>query len=302
MNIDVCIATYRRAAWLGDLLADLAAQRFEGDVAAASPPALRVIVIDNDPARSAEPVVRGFAAPGIELVYGAQPKKNIALTRNAALDLVRGDWVAFVDDDERVPPHWLHTLVQAQRRYDADAVFGPVQGRLPESAPRWLRRGGFFAARQQPSGSVQPWGGTGNAFVRAHWFARGARFDERYGLTGGEDTHLFHALARQGARLVWCQEALIEERVPDERATLRWLMRRYFRGGQSFADVVERPEGTLARVPWALRRLATLAGFALLALLALPFGTARAVRYAGRAVGSAGQLSTLGRHRFQEYR
>jgi len=292
MKIDVCVATYRRPAWLRLLLQDLAAQRFAQAVG------LRVLVVDNDPRGSARDIASAFG--GVR--YLVQPQKNIALTRNAALDAADADWLAFVDDDERVGPDWLQTLLDAQQRFDADVVFGPVVGLLPPDAPPWVRRGGFFTTPAAATGTEQRWGATNNALLRARFVAEGARFDARFGLTGGEDTDFFYRLWQRGARLVWCQEALVSEHVSDERMTPRWLLRRNFRSGQRFADIVEHPMRGLRLWAWALRCSALCGAAALLALFTLPFNAGLALRHAGRAAAKAGQLSTLFGYRLQEYR
>ena len=295
MKIDVCVATYRRPDWLRLLLGDLAQQQLRG------PCSLRVIVVDNDPQCSARPVVEP-GLTGLQLLYLTQPLKNISLTRNLALDHSRADWVAFVDDDERVPPQWLQSLLDAQQRYGADAVFGPVEGQLPASAPAWVKAMGFFTANATPSGTVMQWGSTNNALLNHRFVAGGARFDPRFGLTGGEDTQFFFALAQQGARMVWCREALISEPVAADRMTLRWLLRRHFRGGQSYTDIVERPRTGWRRLVWSARCAGLLAVLALLALCSLPFNIAVAVRFAAQAASNAGKLSTVLGYRFQEYR
>ena len=96
MNVSVCIATYRRPDRLRTLLADLAAQQLTP---------FEIIVVDNDAAASAREVVRerqklGASCP---VHYDVQPEKNISLTRNRTVALASGEWLAFVDDDERAP-------------------------------------------------------------------------------------------------------------------------------------------------------------------------------------------------------
>jgi glycosyltransferase involved in cell wall biosynthesis len=46
-----------------------------------------------------------------------------------------GDLIAFLDDDEEASPGWLAALIETQRRYDADVVFGPVRARAPVLTP-----------------------------------------------------------------------------------------------------------------------------------------------------------------------
>jgi succinoglycan biosynthesis protein ExoM len=76
----------------------------------------------------------------------------------------------------------------------------------------------------------------GNVLLRASLVrSLPAPFDPAYGLTGGEDGDLLARLAGRGARIVWCDEALVHEPVEDSRLRLRWLLLRSLRGGQDFA-------------------------------------------------------------------
>src|SRR5215470_16798924 len=128
MNISVCIATYRRSERLAALLGDLVLQR--------RLPA-EVVVVDNDPAGTSRAVVERVRASGVPfpLHYDIQPEKNIALTRNRTVELACGDWLAFIDDDERAPSEWLARLACTATRYQADGVLGPVVPTLPATAP-----------------------------------------------------------------------------------------------------------------------------------------------------------------------
>jgi hypothetical protein len=68
--------------------------------------------------------------------------------------------------------------------------------------------------------------------VKASCFPGAEPFDPGLGLTGGEDTLFFTRLQRSGKRILWCREALVHERVPKDRLTPRFLLRRKFRNGQ----------------------------------------------------------------------
>src|SRR5690348_2865186 len=118
-GISVCIATYRRQDRLDALLSDLSRQRLLPS---------EVIVVDNDAAGTARTVVerRCESGPPFPIRYDIQPEKNIALTRNRTVELASGEWLAFVDDDERAPDFWLAGLAEAVTQYAADGVLGPV--------------------------------------------------------------------------------------------------------------------------------------------------------------------------------
>jgi succinoglycan biosynthesis protein ExoM len=96
-TVSVCIATYRRAERLAAVLDDLTRLTRLPD---------EVVVVDNDAAASARPVVEHRLREGapFPIRYAVQPVKNISLTRNKTVELAGGDWLAFIDDDERAPP------------------------------------------------------------------------------------------------------------------------------------------------------------------------------------------------------
>src|SRR6266540_6484865 len=140
--IAICVCTMRREPALTALLQALCHLDLEG----LDPGRLRVVVLDNDAAASAEPVVRRFRAslPG-ELRYRVEPRRGYPFARNAALQEAGPvDFVAFIDDDEVPEPRWLAELARVQRSSGAAIVTGPVLPMLPPTAPRWARDGRFF--------------------------------------------------------------------------------------------------------------------------------------------------------------
>lgn len=301
MNISVCIATYRRAERLAALLYDLVNQeRLPNEV----------IVVDNDSAGSARAVVerrRQLGAP-FPIHYDIQPVKNISLTRNRTVELASGDWIAFVDDDERAPAAWLKRLAEAVTRSAADGALGPVEPIVPLDAPAWIRRGRFYAWARMRTGTVIPLNKLrfGNVLLRGALLRDGpAPFDPAYGLTGGEDGDLLGRLVQRGARIVWCDEAVVHEPVEASRLSLRWLLLRALRGGQDFArhKLTGRfgyltPAGRVRMFLRAFLQSAIAAG---LALLCLPLGRHRAVYWLLKASANLGKMSIfLGWH-YREY-
>src|SRR5580700_7943958 len=94
-HIAICICTYKRPVLLKRLLDDLGGQDTGGLFT------YSIVVVDNDHLRSAEPVVSVFAAASaIPIRYCEEPRQNIALARNKAVENATGDFVAFIDDDE----------------------------------------------------------------------------------------------------------------------------------------------------------------------------------------------------------
>lgn len=298
-EISVCVCTFRRPGQLDGLLACLARQQLAP---------LEIVVVDNDPAHSARATLQAWAGR-LPLQTVHLPEPNIARARNAAVAQARAEWLAFIDDDERPGPDWLARLAQTQQASEADGVLAPVLPEYGPGMPAWMREGGFFERRRLPTGSRVGLedSRTGNVLLRAR-MARSlpGPFDPEFGRSGGEDTLFFSLLHRAGYRFVWCDEAVVHEPVPPERARAGWLLRRAWRGAQTFVRVELYPLAGLRRARralWLGLRAAVQLGVAAgLALVYSPVSRAGAFRWLRVAVAQGGKLSALLGARYLEYR
>jgi succinoglycan biosynthesis protein ExoM len=300
MTISVCIATYRRLDRLAAVLDDLSLQTLVP---------MEVVVVDNDADGSAAALVEAHrrTSPPFTLHYAVQPLKNIALTRNRTVEMAAGEWMAFIDDDERAPPDWLARLDAAAQVYAADGVLGPVDPVVPSEAPLWIRRGKFYDFPRMATGMVVPPNRLrfGNVLMRGKLLREiEVCFDPAYGLTGGEDGDLLSRLALSGARIVWCDEAIVREPIEQSRLSLVWLLRRSLRGGQDFArhSLSGRygPQGT-GRIRLLVRASLQLIAAATLSVLALPLGRHRAAHWLTKASANLGKLSVFMGWHYREY-
>ena len=266
---------------------------------------VRVVVCDNDPDRTAEDVCRA-AAQRSPVEYVAEPRPGIAAARNRLLDSARDcDAVAFIDDDERPCAGWLGSLLACMEAHDADVVSGPVLSDFATSLPEWVTSARCFRRPRQATGTVAGWPGTGNVLIRVTSLGSPPlRFDERYGMTGGSDTFLFLTLKKRGARVIWCDEAVVEETVPAHRTTLRWILRRSFRIGNTHAWFDRDLDGSVPRmtlraakgVAWLVfGAVGTIGGAARLRAALIVNGLEQIARGAGILAGMVG-------YRFAEYR
>lgn len=301
MTVSICIATYRRTERLAALLGDLGRQSLH--------PA-EIVVVDNDAAGTARETVEQYraSAPQCPVVYAIQPVKNISLTRNRTVELATGDWLAFVDDDERAPSTWLEQLLAAAGRYQADGVLAPVVPIVPDDAPAWIRRGRFYDFPRTPTGEVVPVNRLrfGNVLLQGSMLRTGAPlFDPAYGLTGGEDNDLLARLAQAGARIIWCDEAVVHEPVEKGRLSLRWLVLRGLSGGQDFARNTLSgrygPVGWTGRVRLLGQSVAQLLAATALVVVTLPVGRHHAARWLVTAAANLGKISAFAGFAYREY-
>jgi succinoglycan biosynthesis protein ExoM len=255
---------------------------------------MRVVIVDNDVAQSARDIVRELAPTFRELRYVCEPVANVSLARNRALALARGQFAAFIDDDEIADADWLQNLLDAQHRYQSPIVFGPVVPRMPEQAAGWLRRGGFFERPRLASGAKPTSGATGNVLLEVGAVrATSITFDTAYGSSGGEDADFFHRLSLAGLSGVWCDEALVCEQVGVERVSVRWLWRRAFSGGRNFARIFDGHIAGVRRITsLTLHGLAFLC-FAAISVAAICAGASTAMRVSQRALRHLGRAAGL---------
>jgi len=195
-----------------------------------------IVVADNDPQASSRELTARLAAEApLPLVWRHAPRPGVATARNEGLAATTAPLIAFLDDDEAASPGWLAALLSAQAATGADAVFGPIRGRVPDGTgwtTPYLER---FFGREGPaaSGLIDIPHGCGNSLlVRTTALPGAAPFNTAADQSGGEDDVLFAALASRGGRFGWAADAWVDEFAPPHRATLRYALTRAFAYGQ----------------------------------------------------------------------
>jgi succinoglycan biosynthesis protein ExoM len=243
VTLSVYICTYQRPKLLLRLLESLAAQTNADGIE------LSVIVADNDAAESGRPTVEAFKGKApFTLIYCVEPRKNIALVRNCAIANAPGEFIAFIDDDEFAVREWARLLMSTCERWQVDGVLGPVLPHFDEEPPGWIRRGGFYDRPRHETGFVMGWQEcrTGNVLFRRAILSRMTEPFLAQFNNGGEDQDFFRRAIANGARFVWCDEAVVYETVPPNRWRRRFMIERaLLRGRNSLRHPKGRIKGIL---------------------------------------------------------
>jgi cellulose synthase/poly-beta-1,6-N-acetylglucosamine synthase-like glycosyltransferase len=180
-----------------------------------------------------DPTVRHLDAPG-----------NIPESRNLALQVARGEFIAFLDADEVAPPGWLEALVAPFSDPKVGFVGGPTPA-LPSSRRSvgaryydgYLRRFYDREARFRPYALPM-----GNSAWRARVFREVGLLDTTlYRRAASEDQEIAVRVLERGYRGVYVPEAWVEHDFSDI-TTLKLLRKQriYAEGG----FVVWRRKGT----------------------------------------------------------
>ena len=135
-HISVCVCTYKRPKLLRRLLDRIQKQRNDNLFS------YSVVVVDNDSMESAREVVCSFKEEAsIPVDYYCEPEQNISLARNMALRHSRGNYIAFIDDDELPIARWLSFLFKAIQEWGADGIQGPGNPHFRERSSRMGSKG-----------------------------------------------------------------------------------------------------------------------------------------------------------------
>jgi len=298
-RVAICIATYQRRELLRRLLAGISRLSFERMPA----PEILVVVVDNDVHRSAADICDSVVLPW-RAKYVLEPCRGIAQARNRAIrEAEDSDFLAFIDDDEVPAPLWLDELLSTQARFEADIVCGPVLPRFAPGVPEWAKAGSFFSKHIHSTGYAMETCCTGNVLISRKVISAVPAFDERFGLTGGEDTHFFLRARRAGFQIICASGAIVYEDVPASRANLHWLLRRAYQTGNCWVLCESSLDRTL---PTRIARIAKACGRILQGAISLcvspVFGTAAFVQALAKLFLGAGMIAALAGRNFQAYR
>ena len=301
VRVSICVATCKRPDSLARLLAGI--DRLQVEPSQAN---VLVVVVDNDASASSRAAVEGWAvASPWPHLYLVETRRGIPFARNAAVSacLDRSDAIAFVDDDEVPHPQWLTHLLATRKTYGADVVTGPALPRFEQRPPVWALNGPFFALPRYGTGTLCDRAFTNNVLVNNGVFRQmEGWFDQRLRFTGGSDTHFFRRAHLAGFRLVWCDEAVVDDYIPPSRVSRRWVVQRAYRYGHTHA-FVRRDLGQDTPARLAITAVLRMRYAASSAVVGLARGQQwRLIEGMTVAAYTAGMLANLAGAKYQEYR
>ncbi|HEY6278432.1 MAG TPA: bifunctional glycosyltransferase family 2 protein/CDP-glycerol:glycerophosphate glycerophosphotransferase [Streptosporangiaceae bacterium] len=192
-RISVVVPFFNNGDVLGDCLESIAAQTFTG---------LEVIMVDDGSTDSGAEVARAWAArdPRFRLIHS--PHGGPGGARNRGVEQARGEFLAFVDGDDMLPPHAYEVLLHTLEQSGSDFVSGAVnrigtEGVKPSAlharAIKGRRIGTHVTRRPELLYDISVWN---KLFRRSFWDSHGLAYPEQM---VWEDIQLMtqaHVLAR----------------------------------------------------------------------------------------------------------
>ena len=208
MSVSVVVPTRNRCELLSTTLRSVLRQR---DVD------LEVLVVDEGSTDGTPAMLRSLHDPRVRVIRHDAPL-GVSTARNRGASEARGEWLAFVDDDDIWAPEKLALQIQAAERAGRNWTYAGVVN---------IGRNGEIASGQPPPApdrvvaaltryNAIPGGGSNVMVRRLSWIEAGP-FDTR--LRNTEDWEMWIRLARQGPP-AWVCRPLVGYRVHSLNSSL----------------------------------------------------------------------------------
>lgn len=189
--VSVVIPAKNAAAYVGETIASALAQ---GDVA-------EVIVVDDGSTDDTVAIVRAVRDPRLRLIHNESA--GVSAARNLGARYASGEWLLFLDADDRLRPGAVAALLAAARGAPrAVLVYGDYN--TIDSDGHQIGRRGLLKGRRKPSGDVLTRLAAGNFIVNGGIALARA---ETFRAIGGFDTSLKYCEDWH----CWCRLAAIGE-------------------------------------------------------------------------------------------
>jgi glycosyltransferase involved in cell wall biosynthesis len=270
MHVAIVIATYNRA--------DELRQTLEGLSRINQSPghSFEIVVVDNKSTDHTPQVVDALIPTfPVRLRRIYEQNQGSSPARNRGIAESQGEIVAFLDDDVDVDPDWFVALIDAYQSNDVAAVGGRARLVYPVPRPSWITHHEGLLSRVEHGDEPKEVGPDDlfglNLSVRRDWLDRVGVFRLDLGrvgkrLSSGEELDVLVRVQAAGGRLWYEPRASLGHRVPMERLSRRWFLKRAYAGAlcEARGSAGETSFVWLARYSWhALRAAISIIGSSL---------------------------------------
>ena len=239
LAISVVICTYNRAELLANALQTLCEQtinKFHYEV----------LVVDNNSKDNTRSVTEDFCRRYPNIRYCFEIQQGLSHARNCGWREANGAYVAYIDDECKVPAKWLAVACQIIKKL-APAVFGgPYYGYHNSSTPRWWKKSyeSFEHSKTSRALSDEEYLRGANIFIQRNLLAMIGGFNVELGMSGkklayGEEAHLqrrIRAIMHDDI-IYYDPELYIYHLIRPEKMTWRYILKSRFAGGRHIYTV-----------------------------------------------------------------
>lgn len=239
-NIVIGIPTYKRSLMLKKLILSI----IDCNINKSLIKDINIIVVDNDIDKSAEKIVKELIDRfyGIhKLNYYNYPVKGLSNVRNELFNKAlefNPDYIVGIDDDEYPASDWLNQLLLTITTLNADIIQGPVIPVFENEVSPYISN--WFKYKKLKNHKRLKFFWTSNFIISVSFLLKHKiKFDERFNITGSEDSYFGVNALKKGAKIFWASNAIIYETIPAKRAKLKWLIKRRYNSANTFTYILK---------------------------------------------------------------
>ncbi len=247
--ISVVICTYNRGELLPNALQTLSEQTLETSH-------YEVIVVDNNSHDGTRSTTESFCRNYPNIRYCFETRKGLSHARNRGWQEAKGVYVAYIDDDCKVPAQWL-TVAKEIIDKNAPAVFGgPYYAFYNTPKPYWGKDcyGSYERSKSPCSLKERGYLRGGNIFISRSVLKDMCGFDTTLGMSGhkigyGEESELQRRIRETmpDALIYYNPKLYVYHLVRPEKMTLLWALNSHFVDGRCSYHVFD---GNTSQVTW----------------------------------------------------
>ena len=232
MELSIIISTYNNAASLVRTLNSVAKQDADKSL-------WECIVVNNNSTDDTAERVTDFAKEhaDINIRWVDEEKQGLSYARNRGIAEAKGQFLAFIDDDETINEGFVSAYVDLFRNHGAFAAAGALKVCYDSARPKWMSHytekmiaNPLDLGREiiTITSTVTPTGGN-MAFNRELFNLYGA-FDTTLGrkgdeLFGGEENDMFKRIRDLGERVFYTPHAVAYHHIADRKLTPEYFDR-----------------------------------------------------------------------------
>lgn len=234
IRISVVICTYNRASQVAVALSDLCNQSLDASE-------YEVIVIDNNSNDSTPDVVDEFCHRFTNVRYCFEPKQGLSHARNRGYREAKGEFVAYTDDDCRIPEKWLAVAKEIIERLSPGVFGGPYFPYYGVPKPYWFKDsyGSNYQGDKARILNEGEYLSGGNVFFHRTLLETLGGFDAGLGMSGqeigyGEETAMLRQIrTTMPEQAVYYDPGLcVHHLVHPRKMNMRWIVRQRFVDGR----------------------------------------------------------------------
>ena len=125
--ISIIVPVYNAEVWLRDALQSILYQTYTD---------FEVVMVNDGSTDGSEKICRDFADSDPRFRLISQPNSGVSAARNNGIDHANGEWIAFMDADDIMPPDALAVMMSHAGKSDAKIIAGNFSRGIPHTLPK----------------------------------------------------------------------------------------------------------------------------------------------------------------------